>query len=105
MEARRTLYPQWNQFERDRSMRPPAISLDQLAPLPVVYRAVIPPAYEDRNGHMNVRWYLALYDEAGTRCTRCSGSPRITSRRRAWAASISSTTSGMPPRCTSGTPW
>ena len=46
-------------------MRPPAISLDQLAPLPVVYRAVIPPAYEDRNGHMNMRWYLALYDEAG----------------------------------------
>ena len=46
-------------------MRPPAISLDQLAPLPEVYRAVIPPAYEDRNGHMNVRWYLALYDKAG----------------------------------------
>jgi acyl-CoA thioester hydrolase len=46
-------------------MRPPAISLDQLAPLPEVYRAVIPPAYEDRNGHMNVRWYLNLYDEAG----------------------------------------
>ena len=31
----------------------------------MVYRAVIPPAYEDRNGHMNVRWYLVLYDEAG----------------------------------------
>ncbi len=46
-------------------MRAPAISLDQLASLPVVYRAVIPPAYEDRNGHMNIRWYLALYDEAG----------------------------------------
>ncbi len=46
-------------------MRLPTISLDQLASLPVVYRAVIPPAYEDRNGHMNVRWYLALYDEAG----------------------------------------
>jgi acyl-CoA thioester hydrolase len=46
-------------------MRPPTISLDQLADLPVVYQAVIPPAYEDRNGHMNVRWYLALYDEAG----------------------------------------
>ena len=46
-------------------MRPPAISLDQLASLPAVYRAVIPPAYEDRNGHMNMRWYLALYDEAG----------------------------------------
>ena len=26
-------------------MRPPAISLDQLAPLPVVYRAVTPPDY------------------------------------------------------------
>ena len=46
-------------------MRPPAISLHQLAPLPVVYRAAIPPPYEDRNGHMNMRWYLALYDEAG----------------------------------------
>jgi acyl-CoA thioester hydrolase len=46
-------------------MRPSAISLDQLASLPAVYRAVIPPAYEDRNGHMNMRWYLALYDEAG----------------------------------------
>ena len=46
-------------------MRAPTISLDQLAPLPVVYRAVIPPADEDRNHHMNMRWYLALYDEAG----------------------------------------
>jgi acyl-CoA thioester hydrolase len=46
-------------------MRPPAITLDQLASLPAIYRAVIPPAYEDRNGHMNVRWYLTLYDEAG----------------------------------------
>jgi len=46
-------------------MRPPTITLDQLAPLPVVYRAVIPPEYEDRNGHMNVRWYMAIYDEAG----------------------------------------
>ena len=46
-------------------MRAPAISLDQLASLPAVYRAVISPAYEDRNGHMNMRWYLGLYDEAG----------------------------------------
>lgn len=44
---------------------PPTISLGQLAPLPAVYRAVIPPAYEDQNGHMNMRWYLAVYDEAG----------------------------------------
>jgi acyl-CoA thioester hydrolase len=46
-------------------MRPTAIALDQLAPLPVVYRTAVPSAYEDRNGHMNVRWYLTLYDEAG----------------------------------------
>lgn len=46
-------------------MRPPAISLAQLAPLPEIYRTTIPAAYEDRNGHMNVRWYLVLYDEAG----------------------------------------
>jgi len=46
-------------------MHSPAIPLDQLASLPAVYRAVIPPACEDWNGHMNVRWYLALYDEGG----------------------------------------
>jgi acyl-CoA thioester hydrolase len=46
-------------------MRLPAIPLDQLASLPVIYRTVIPPEFEDRNGHMNMRWYLALFDEAG----------------------------------------
>ena len=46
-------------------MRPPALSLDQLTPLPAVYRAVIPPAYKDRQGHMNMRCYLAIYDDAG----------------------------------------
>jgi acyl-CoA thioester hydrolase len=46
-------------------MRPPPISLDQLAPLPVIYRATVPPDYQDRNGHMNVRWYLSLFDDAG----------------------------------------
>jgi acyl-CoA thioester hydrolase len=46
-------------------MRLPAIPLDQLVSLPVVYRTVIPPEFEDRNGHMNMRWYLALFDEAG----------------------------------------
>lgn len=45
-------------------MKPPSISLEQVAELDVVYRTVIPPEYEDENGHMNMRWYLALYDEA-----------------------------------------
>lgn len=46
-------------------MQLPTIPLDQLAALPEIYRATIPAEYEDRNGHMNVRWYLVLYDEAG----------------------------------------
>jgi len=46
-------------------MQSPAIPLDPLASLPAFHRAVIPPTYKDRNGHMNVRWYLALYDGAG----------------------------------------
>ena len=46
-------------------MRPSTISLDQVASLPEIYRRTIPAAWQDRNGHMNVRWYLVLYDEAG----------------------------------------
>jgi acyl-CoA thioester hydrolase len=45
--------------------RPPTISPQQLEALPVVYRVVILPEYRDHMDHMNVRWYLALYDEAG----------------------------------------
>jgi acyl-CoA thioester hydrolase len=46
-------------------MRPPAIAREDLEMLPSVYRTTIPSEYEDRNGHMNVRWYLALFDDAG----------------------------------------
>jgi len=46
-------------------MKPPAIPLDRVTALPVLYRATIPPAYEDENGHMNIRWYLAVFDDAG----------------------------------------
>lgn len=46
-------------------MRPPIIALDKLAALPQVYRVVIPERYRDMMGHMNIRWYLELYDEAG----------------------------------------
>lgn len=46
-------------------MQLPPIAFDQVAALPELYRATIPAEYEDRNGHMNVRWYLVLYDEAG----------------------------------------
>lgn len=46
-------------------MRPPDIPLTAITTLPRVYRATIPDAYRDVMDHMNVRWYLALFDEAG----------------------------------------
>lgn len=39
----------------------------QIAQLPCYHRATIPDAYRDAMGHMNVRWYMALFDEAGWR--------------------------------------
>ena len=41
-----------------------SISLKQLESLPLYHRAVIPSNYLDPMGHMNVRWYVALFDDA-----------------------------------------
>ena len=46
-------------------MRPTLPTLEQITALPLVYRATIPERYRDMMGHMNIRWYLELYDEAG----------------------------------------
>jgi len=46
-------------------MKPPIIPLEKITALPFLYRLTIPPEYEDENGHMNTRWYLAVYDDAG----------------------------------------
>jgi acyl-CoA thioester hydrolase len=54
-------------------MQLPTVSLEQLASLPEIYRTVIPPEYEDRNRHMNIRWYLVIYDEAGDAMYRMIG--------------------------------
>jgi acyl-CoA thioester hydrolase len=35
-----------------------------LTPLPVTHRAVIPEAYLDEMGHMNVMWYTHLFSQA-----------------------------------------
>ncbi len=43
------------------------IPITELEALPLFHREVIPPDYLDAMGHMNVRWYLALYDEAAWR--------------------------------------
>ena len=46
-------------------MKPHPVALDDIVALGFPYRLVIPPEYEDENGHMNMRWYLAIYDDAG----------------------------------------
>src|SRR5579862_5669738 len=47
-------------------MRPPALAIDRVAALaPACHRTVVPDAWLDVNGHMNVRWYQVLFDEAG----------------------------------------
>ncbi len=46
-------------------MKPPAIPVEKITALGPVYRVTIPPLYEDENGHMNIRWYLAVFDDAG----------------------------------------
>lgn len=40
------------------------ISLTQLTQLPCYNRVTIPEAYLDVMGHMNVRWYVAMFDDA-----------------------------------------
>ncbi len=47
-----------NQKEKGR------LSVEQMEDLPVYHRETIPKEYLDAMGHMNVRWYMALYDEA-----------------------------------------
>jgi len=37
---------------------------DQLEPLPILYQGIVPAEYLDVMGHMNVRHYLSLFDEA-----------------------------------------
>lgn len=38
--------------------------IDELMHLPCFARATIPPEYHDVMEHMNIRWYMALFDEA-----------------------------------------
>lgn len=47
-------------------MRPPKIVLEQIRELgEPIYRTVVPETWADTNGHVNVRWYAVLYDDAG----------------------------------------
>ena len=47
-------------------MKPASISFEDIAALrPVCLRRTVPEAYLDLNNHMNMRWYVALFDDAG----------------------------------------
>jgi acyl-CoA thioester hydrolase len=47
-------------------LKPQPIPLEKIEALePVCLRAKVPESYRDSNGHMNVRWYIALFDDAG----------------------------------------
>ena len=47
-------------------MKPPPISPQQILTLsPACLKITIPEDYRDENGHMNMRWYLAIFDDAG----------------------------------------
>jgi len=46
-------------------MRPALIPLEHIEQLPAVYRVSIPDRYRDKMGHMNMRYYLEVYDDAG----------------------------------------
>ena len=40
-------------------------TLEQVRTLPLYLRQTVPEAFLDQNGHMNIRHYLGLYDDAG----------------------------------------
>ena len=40
------------------------LGLDELSALPITHEAVIDEEYLDSNGHMNVSWYLHLFNRA-----------------------------------------
>jgi len=46
-------------------MRFPTIPLEAIRALPIMHTQIIPKAYEDENGHMNVRHYMSVFDDAG----------------------------------------
>ena len=58
------------------------LRLDELSVLPVTHEAVIDEEYLDSNGHMNVSWYLHLFNRAtGGRSHALSFGAALTLRR------------------------
>jgi len=58
------------------------IPVAKLETLPLFHRQTIPPDYLDLMGHMNIRWYMALYDEAAWKFFASLGMDETYSRTR-----------------------
>jgi acyl-CoA thioester hydrolase len=49
-------------------MKPPRVPLEKILALgPPCFEMTVPEEYRDQNGHMNMRWYLGIFDDAGDR--------------------------------------
>jgi acyl-CoA thioester hydrolase len=40
------------------------VTMEQVNQLPLYYRKTVHPDYLDAMGHMNIRWYMALFDDS-----------------------------------------
>lgn len=63
--------------------RPAFPTPDQVRELPVQLEHVIPPEWEDRNGHVNVQFYLTLFELGGWRMLEDLGADEQWLRRHA----------------------
>ena len=47
-------------------MKPPSIAIEKILALePPCLRITVPESWADSNGHMNIRWYIVAFDDAG----------------------------------------
>src|ERR1700726_3010406 len=47
-------------------MKPPPVAVESILVLePPALRTLVPDSWVDANAHMNMRWYVALFDDAG----------------------------------------
>lgn len=46
-------------------MKPPTIPLEKITALKPLYQITVPESFLDENGHMNMRFYLHVFDDAG----------------------------------------
>jgi acyl-CoA thioester hydrolase len=60
-------------------------TLDQVRELPVQLDCVIPPEWEDRNGHVNVQFYLARFELGGWKVLEAFGVDNDWLRRHAYS--------------------